>query len=72
MNRDRMRLLLTPLRNDRSMPLKVVGNEKEGVRKVANDRNWSRTAAIDVLLAVNLAVVFILMYFRFRQVNQNY
>ncbi len=38
---------------------------------MANDRNWSRTAAIDVLLAFNFAVVFILMYFRFRQVNQN-
>ncbi len=40
--------------------------------EVANDRNWSQTAAIDVLLAVNFAVVFILMHFRFRQVNQNY
>ncbi len=27
MNRDRMRLLLTPLRNDRSMPLKVPKRE---------------------------------------------
>ncbi len=52
--------------------LKVVGNEKEGgVGKVANDWNWSRTAAIDILLAFKFAVVFILMYFRFGQVNQN-
>jgi hypothetical protein len=28
--------------------LKVVGNEKEGVKKEANDRNWPQTAAIEV------------------------
>ncbi len=28
---------------------------------MGKDRNWSRTAAIDVLLAFNFAVVFILM-----------
>ena len=35
--------------------LKVVGNEKEGgVKKVANDRNWPQTAAIEVCLPYNL------------------
>ena len=38
--------------------LKVVANEKEGVGKVANDRNWSRTAAFEVCLPFNFAVVF--------------
>jgi hypothetical protein len=33
---------------------------------VANDRNWSRTAAIEVRLPFNFAVVFDFMYFRFR------
>ncbi len=36
------------------------------VGKVANNRNWSRTAAIEVFLAFNFAVVFDFMYFRFR------
>jgi hypothetical protein len=30
--------------------LKVVGNEKEGGKKVANDGNWPQTAAIEVCL----------------------
>ncbi len=47
--------------------LKVVGNEKEGgVKKVANDRNWPQTAAIEVCFPYNFAVVFDFMYFRFR------
>jgi hypothetical protein len=47
---------------------KVVGNEKEGggVKKVANDRNWPQTPAIEVCLHGNFAVVFDFMYFRFR------
>jgi hypothetical protein len=36
-----------------------------GVGKVANNRNWSRTAAIEVCLAFNFAVVFIFLYFRY-------
>ncbi len=36
------------------------------VKKVANDRNWHRTAAIEVCLSFNFAVVFDFMYFRFR------
>jgi hypothetical protein len=47
--------------------LKVVGNEKEGgAKKVANDRNWPQTAAIEVCLPYNFAVVFDFVYFRFR------
>jgi hypothetical protein len=48
--------------------LKVVGNEKEGggVKKVANDRNWPETAAIEVCLPYNFAVVFDFIYFHFR------
>jgi hypothetical protein len=41
----------------------------KGVGKVADVRHRYRIVAIDVLLALNFAVVFILMYFRFRQVN---
>ncbi len=33
---------------------------------MANDRNWSQTAAIEVCLLFNFAVVFDYMYFRFR------
>jgi hypothetical protein len=33
---------------------------------VANDRNWSGTAAIEVCLLFNFAIVFNFMYFRFR------
>jgi hypothetical protein len=39
---------------------------KKGVKKVANDRIWSRIAAIEVCLPFNFAVVFDFMYFRFR------
>ncbi len=47
--------------------LKVVGNEKEGgVKKMANDRNWPETTAIEVCLPNNFAVVYDFMYFRFR------
>ena len=47
--------------------LKVVGNEKEGgVKKLANDGNWPQTAAIEVCLPYNFAVIFDFMYFRFR------
>jgi hypothetical protein len=47
--------------------LKVVGKEKEGgAKKVANDRNWPQTAAIEVCLPYYFAVVFDFMYFRFR------
>ncbi len=53
------------------MDLKVVGKEKEGGRKVATDRNWSPTAAIEVCLSLNFAVVFDFVYFRFRQVKHN-
>jgi hypothetical protein len=42
-----------------------------GVGKVAYVRHRYRIVAINVLLALNFAVVFILMYFRFQQVNQN-
>ncbi len=43
-----------------------MGNEKEGgVKKVANDRNWPETAAIEVCLPNNFAVVCDFMYFRF-------
>jgi hypothetical protein len=51
-----------------TVPLKVVGNKKEGggVKKVANDRNWLQTAAIEVCLPYNFAVVFDFMYFHFR------
>ena len=34
--------------------------------KVANNRNWSWTAAIEVCLPFNFAVVFDFIYFRFR------
>ncbi len=40
--------------------------ERRGVRNVSNDPNLSRTAAIDVLFIINLAVVFDFIYFRFR------
>jgi hypothetical protein len=40
--------------------------ERGGVKKVANDRNWPQTAAIEVCLPYNLAVVFDFIYFRFR------
>ncbi len=43
--------------------LKVVGNEKEG--KVANDRNCSRTSAIEVCLSLNFAVIFYFVYLPF-------
>jgi hypothetical protein len=33
---------------------------------VANDKNWPQIAAIEVCLPYNLAVVFDLMFFRFR------
>ncbi len=33
---------------------------------MANDRNWNRTAAVEVCLPFNFAVVFDFMYFRFR------
>jgi hypothetical protein len=33
---------------------------------VANDRNWLQTAAIEVCLPYNFAVVFDFIYFRFR------
>jgi hypothetical protein len=47
--------------------LKVVGKpERRGVRNVSNDPNLSRTAAIDVLFFINLAVIFDFFYFRFR------
>ncbi len=52
--------------------LKVVGNGKEGgVGKVANDRNWSQTAAMEVCLSLSFAVVVNFVYFRFRQVKHN-
>ncbi len=38
---------------------------------MANDRNWSRTVAIEVYLSLNFAVVFDFMHFRFRQVKHN-
>jgi hypothetical protein len=38
---------------------------------VANDRNRSRNAAIEVCLHLNFPVVSISMYFCFRQVNKN-
>jgi hypothetical protein len=44
----------------------------KGVGKVANIRYGPRTVAIDVLLSFNLAVVFNLNVFRFRQVNHNF
>jgi hypothetical protein len=37
-----------------------------GVEKVAYDRKWPRTAAIEVCLPFNFAIVFDFMYFRFR------
>jgi hypothetical protein len=37
-----------------------------GVGKVANDRKWSWTAAIEVCFPFNFPVVFDFMYFRFR------
>jgi hypothetical protein len=40
--------------------------ERRGFGKVSNTRNMSRTAAIDVLFSLILAVVFDFMYFRFR------
>jgi hypothetical protein len=36
---------------------------------VANVRNRSLTVAVEVCFSSNFAVVFILMYFRFRQVK---
>ncbi len=33
---------------------------------MSNDPNLARTAAIDVLFFINLAVIFDFMYFRFR------
>ncbi len=40
--------------------------ERRGVRNVSNDPNLARTAAIDVLFFINLAVIFDFMYFHFR------
>ncbi len=41
-----------------------------GVGKVAHVGYWSQTVAIDILLCFYFAVVFSLMYFRFRQLKQ--
>jgi hypothetical protein len=38
---------------------------KRGIKKLANDRNWPQTAAIEVCLPYNFAVVFDFMYFPF-------
>ncbi len=40
--------------------------ESRGVGNVPNCPNLARTAAIDVLLSINFAVVLYLIYFRFR------
>jgi hypothetical protein len=39
--------------------------ERRGSGNVSNDPNLARTAAIDVLFFINLAVIFDFMYFRF-------
>jgi hypothetical protein len=38
--------------------LKVVGNEKRGVGRLANIRRWLRTVAIDACLFFNFVVLF--------------
>jgi hypothetical protein len=44
--------------------LKVVGNEKrDGI--MSNDRNWSRTVVIDVLLSFSLAAILYKILFLF-------
>jgi hypothetical protein len=40
--------------------------EGRGYGNVSNNPNLARTAAIDVLFVINLAVIFDFMYFRFR------
>jgi hypothetical protein len=40
-------------------PLRVVGNEKQGVGRLANVRRWFRTVAIDVRLFLNFVVSFL-------------
>jgi|688.fasta_scaffold367502_2 hypothetical protein len=49
--------------------MRTKGDREGGIRSASAYRY--RIVAINVLLAFNLAVVFIIMYFRFRQVNQN-
>ncbi len=43
----------------------------KGVGKMAIVRYWYQTVAIKVYLTFNFAVIFSLVYFRFRYVNQN-
>ncbi len=55
------------IQSGRTVPLKVVGNQKVGgVRNVSNCPNLARTAAMEVPFSLNFAVVFDFIYFCFR------
>ncbi len=62
------------LRRTSTVSLSIKGSrqpERRGIRNVSNDPNLARTAAIDVLFFINLAVIFDFMYFRFRPSKAN-
>jgi hypothetical protein len=51
--------------NSLLVALKIVGNEKVGVAKVAYDEYWSRTMVIDVRFYFYLAAILDLILFPF-------